>query len=148
MARAAASRSNPPPPAAPRLLSLDVFQVYTSNSATIHTLADLQATNLIYDMGADNKVYLNYALESGSGSGDMLAYLPVSLFAGKENQYLYLYSRFGVTGGNYASNDGFEEWARLEGSPVTPPTVPESPTLLLVGGGLLALGCVRRFGHA
>ena len=34
-------------------------------------------------MGADNKVYLNYALESGSGSGDMLAYLPVSLFAGE-----------------------------------------------------------------
>ena len=71
-------------------------------------MATLNAQNLIYDMGAGNKIYLNYLLESGSGSGDMYFYLPWSLFVGLETQYVILYSKFGITGGDYDSNDGKE----------------------------------------
>ncbi len=95
------------------LLSLDELQVYTATGPDLRSNAALFAQNLIYDMGAGNRVLLDYALNSGSGSGDMFFYLPASLFAGLGSQYLYLYSKFGASGGAYASNDGFEEWAHI-----------------------------------
>lgn len=96
------------------LLSIDELRIYTAPSANISSLATLSAQNLIYDMGAGNDVYLDYSLNNGSGSGDLFCYLPVSLFTGQETQYMYLYSKMGATGGSYASNDGFEEWAFFE----------------------------------
>jgi hypothetical protein len=125
------------------LLSLDRLRVYTADAPDIHTNAALFAQNLIYDMGEGNKIYLDYSLEHGSGSGDMLAYLPASMFAGLGGKHLYLYSEFGATGGDYASNDGFEEWARIDDARPGAP-VPEVPTYMLLGGGLLALLTLRR----
>lgn len=125
------------------LLSLDRLRIYTAASADYNTLDELDTFgNLVYDMGGD-KVYLDYALESGSGAGDMLAWLPYSLFAPHSSEYLYLFSEFGATGGDYASNDGFEEWARVDGASTTPP-IPEPATLLLLGGGLLGSAVFRR----
>lgn len=95
------------------LLSLDELRVYTAPVPNLNSNAALFAQNLIYDMGAGNRVLLDFSLESGSGSGDMYFYLPKSLFAGLDNQYLYLYSKFGASGDTYASNDGFEEWAHI-----------------------------------
>jgi hypothetical protein len=95
------------------LLSLDVLEVYAAPAPDLNLLADVQASILIYEMGAENKIFLDYALESGSGSGDMIFYLPRALFAGLESQFLYLYSVFGATGGMYESNAGYEEWAEL-----------------------------------
>jgi len=94
-------------------LSMDELRVYTAATPDISDNATLFAQNLIYDMGAGNRVLLDYSLNSGSGSGDMFFYLPASLFAGLDTQYLYLYSKFGASGGSYASNDGFEEWAHI-----------------------------------
>jgi hypothetical protein len=58
------------------------------------------------DASGDNAVLLDYRLNSGSGSGDMLLYVPDALFTGGTN--VYVYSKFGV---EYASNAGFQEWS-------------------------------------
>lgn len=95
------------------LLSLDELKLYTAASPSLDSNAALFAENLVYDMGAGNRVLLDYSLNSGSGSGDMFLYVPAVLFAGLESQYLYLYSVFGASGGDYATNDGYEEWAHV-----------------------------------
>ncbi len=95
------------------LLSLDELKIYTSADPALSSNAALFASNLVYDMGAGNRVLLDYSLNSGSGSGDMFLYVPAYRFAGLDDQSLYLYSKFGASGGNYATNDGFEEWAHF-----------------------------------
>jgi hypothetical protein len=99
-------------------LSLDRVQIFTSGDpkltgydAAAHTFP---GRTPIYDMdaGGDNAVKLDYRLNTGSGSGDMLLYLPSRLFAG---EYVTLYSQFG---GQYAANAGFQEWARGKGVPL------------------------------
>jgi hypothetical protein len=129
------------------LLSLDEMMIVTAGRGNINTFADLMSEGtMIYNMdaGGDNEIMLNYLLNPGSGAGDMMAYVPANLFAGKGDQYLYLYSKFGATA---RSNDGFEEWARIDGfdGPTDPPpVVPEPATLMLVGGGLLGAAASRR----
>ena len=80
---------------------------------------------------------LDYALNGGSGQGDMPAYVPESLFEGL-GDYIYLYSRFGE---NSPADDGFEEWAHGVGDSV----VPEPATLFFLCGGTLILGRKRRY---
>src|SRR5262249_57588914 len=53
---------------------------------------------------------MNYRLNSGSGAGDVLVYVPDALLTAAGGNYVYLYSRFGDTAG---ANAGFEEWAVL-----------------------------------
>jgi hypothetical protein len=97
------------------LLSLDELRLYVSDSASLtgynaaaKTLGGLAP---VYDLdaGGDNWVKLDYRLNSGSGAGDMLFYVPDRLFgASGSAANVYLYSKFGV---NLAGNAGFEEWA-------------------------------------
>jgi hypothetical protein len=136
------------------LLSLDKIQIYTRAAAltSADELTDLTGagSTLRYnlDAGGDNALLLNYELNNGSGSGDMLAYIPKSLF-GAESEYVYLYSLFGqdpdgVPPYNGNENDGFEEWAIKERGTTT--NVPEGgATVLLLGAALTALGAGRRF---
>ncbi len=99
------------------LLSLDELRLYVGPNANLtgydpvaHTLGGLSA---VYDMdaGGDNYVLLDARITHGSGSGDMLLYVPDQAFTAAgatASSYVYLYSKFGV---NNAGNSGFEEWA-------------------------------------
>ena len=63
-------------------------------------------------------IRLDYSLNAGSGSGDMFLYVLDAVFdavftAGFTN--VILYSQFGLNPGPNRSNDGFEEWATLNG---------------------------------
>ncbi len=95
------------------LLSLDELKIFTSTDPALSSNAALFAANLVYDMGAGNRVLLDYSLASGSGAGDMFLLVPALDLVGLEDQYLVLYSKFGASGGQYAANDGFEEWAHF-----------------------------------
>ena len=149
-------------------LSIDTLQIWVkgTNDTTSTTFAALTASGAtkIYDLDGlnANVVYTDFRLNSGSGSGDVLFYVPYSAFAGHTTDWLYVWGQYGLTGivangaigcngsnvsnvgtkdCQYSSSDGFEEWARLEG-PGGP--VPEPLTSALVGGGLISLYLLRR----
>ena len=119
------------------LLSLDKLQFATSATGGATTEWGTFGTQ-VYSMGA-NELLLNYSLNNGSGSGDLFVYVPTAVFGNAS--YVYLYSMFGSKGGDYAENDGFEEWA------VRNPTVaaiPEPETYALMMAGLGVMGFVAR----
>jgi PEP-CTERM motif len=146
------------------LLSLDELQIFLSPVGMLGVqgeseydpsgnagMGTLDGLNAIYDLdtGGNNYIMLNYALASGSGSGDMVVYIPNSLFTQPGSpQYVYLYSQFGTSiydpcNIGCKSGDGFEEWwVRVPNGTSTGQgsAVPEPGTLMLVGGGLMLLG--------
>lgn len=108
-------------------LSLDELRVYsgTSGGLTGYNAATKQLAGMtpVYDLdgGGDAWVKLDARLNTGSGSGDMLFYVPAANLAA--DGFLYLYSKFGS---NVAANGGFEEWS--------PGTSPSSPPAQAVSG--------------
>jgi len=132
------------------LLSLDQVQIFTRDTSlpdasTLALLTGSSDPRWNLDLGADgdSEVLLDYSLNSGSGSGDLFLYVPVSAFAGvNSGSFVYLYSQFGAKGGSYVSNDGFEEWAIREAGPSNP--IPEPTTLVLIGMGLVGIAATRR----
>ena len=95
-------------------ISLDAFQIYTSNNAGIEDLNVLQSQNLAYNMdaGGDVTLLMSDASSSGSGNDDYAVLVPVANFAGQDpaTTYLYLYVEMGFKGGDFAVNGTFEEW--------------------------------------
>jgi hypothetical protein len=109
--------------AASPLMSLDELRFYVGGAGNLtgydsgtHQLAGLTP---VYDLdqGSDSWIQLNAGLHQGSGVGDMLAYVPDSLFQG--GSFVYLYTKFGL---NIPSNSGFEEWSVGASIPFVPPT--------------------------
>ena len=103
-------------------ISLDDVEFYQSDTATLNgynetTKFGSDAT-LVYNLDAGMDRYLKLVEDgSGSGSGDLFAYVPTSIFGGA-GDYLYLYSAFG---GKFAAEGGFEEWAAVTGGRDNPP---------------------------
>ncbi len=119
-----------------RYLSLDEVEVYASNSG-MHNSPNLGTLGtLVYTMDAtaDNWIRLDYALNSGSGQGDMKMLVPLSMFAAAgvtNTSFITLHSRFGL---NDSSNAGFEEWTSI-GTPIPAPgaVVPAVVGMALLG---------------
>ena len=122
----------------------------TSFNTTTQTFNDDPLAYKAFDLDSgpqgDSRVEMNFLLNPGSGWGDIIMYVPVAKFTGA-GPYLYLYSAFGDPNEN---NDGFEEWATLEGlgdenGPPPPPPVP-LPTAAWAGlalGGVLGVSKLR-----
>ena len=137
-------------------LTLSQFKIYTSATPaddSFSTAAQLDAAfgtadyNMRLDRisgslisGVDLAVQQthNFPSNNGSGSGDLLVYIPTSLFTA--GAYLILYTEYGD--GTYKNNDGFEEWASLS----NPENVPDGgATLALLGTALTAIGLARKY---
>jgi hypothetical protein len=132
------------------LLALDDIEIFQTDAGDYTNYGDPSFGKLVYDLDAgpeDNWILLDYSLNTGSGSGDMFAYIPDSLFTW-DLKYVTLYSHFGAgTTSEFpdnSNNDGFEEWAVRKAG--TPPVVPVPGALLLGLLGLSAAGIrLRRF---
>ena len=133
------------------LLSLDQLQIYTSSTATSDATAfpPIGALRYNLDGAGDSAIIMDASLTSGSGSGDLFAFIPTSAFSGAtSSDYVYLFARFGDLN---ASNDGFEEFGLLSTGAVEPPIIPQGSevpdfggTLMLMGMGLIGVESLRR----
>jgi len=107
-------------------LSLNKIEIYTSGSGGANGYpAALGTLQWSLDGAGAAWIWLDYALNSGSGSGDMFMYVPKSALTGT---YVYLYSSFGE---DYNANDGYEEWSILRAAAPAPspsPTPAPSPS--------------------
>lgn len=130
-------------------LSLDDIEIYLAAADDLDSYPSLGMK--VYDLttnpegtGGENVgIKLNYALDNGNGSGDMLMHIPESNFDGySDAMYLYLYSQFGL---HDISGSGFEEWAvRSATNPPVPPVPIPGAALLVLLGGSLAISFQRR----
>jgi hypothetical protein len=142
-----------------KLLSIDDIRIYTSPVDTA-LLVQNDATkvgllgNLVYAQNATRGNYANYVLidasnseggqTSGSGSSDMVVYVPKSLFDAvpghAASDYLYFYTINGAhdeADNTVDSEAGFEEWRAVVGTQ----SVPDSGnTVTLLGLSLLGFG--------
>lgn len=107
-------------------LSLDQVRIFLGSAGDLHNYPTGLGTE-IYSMNpsdtysaTNNRVELHYKLNNGSGSGDMFLLVPDALFVGP-NQFVYLYSQFGVPN---RADAGFEEWSLLPANHQQPPPPP------------------------
>ena len=125
------------------LISLDQLQFYTSavGSKTTTDLASLGTLRWSLDGAGDSYILLDAARNYGSGSGDMLAYIPTSAFAGvSDSDYIYMFTRFGdQMSADGTTEGGFEEWSLVHNmSPV-----PEMSALFPILGLVSAVACTQ-----
>ena len=122
-------------------ISLERLQIFTSATLQNNTSTNssgqfsgsLGALRYDLDLGANNSVLYNDR-NSGSGSGDIDIYVPVSYFAGTgANDYVYMYQLWGNADG--MTSGGFEETRLIRGA-----VIPELNALFPILGLMVAVG--------
>ena len=122
-------------------ISLDGLQLFTSSTLQNSTSTDsngifngsLGTLRYNLDAGTNNTVLYNDQ-QSGSGSGDIDIFIPVSAFAGTQpSDYVYMYQFWGNSD---STEGGFEETRLIAG--ITP--VPEMSALFPIVGLVVAVG--------
>jgi hypothetical protein len=132
---------NEPNNANASLISLEGLRLYTS--ATLQNSTSTNSSGMFngslgtlrydLDLGGGNSVLYNDR-NSGSGSGDIDIYIPVSYFAGTgANDYVYMYQLWGNADG--MTSGGFEETRLIAGA-----VVPELNALFPIVGLMVAVG--------
>jgi len=119
------------------LLALDTIEIYLANSGNLTGYPTFGgAATKIFDLdsGGDAWILLDGNLTSGSGAGDMFAYIPNNLFTGGDS--VYLYSHFGESEG-IGSSGTFEEWAVRIGVPTEDVPAPGALLLGVIGGNFV-----------
>ncbi|HEV8604245.1 MAG TPA: PEP-CTERM sorting domain-containing protein [Tepidisphaeraceae bacterium] len=129
------------------LLSLNDVEIFLGIQPDAAGFANLGTMVYKMDAAANNSVKLDSSLNNGSGSGDMLLYVPDSNFADVTGPYVYLFSRFGQAipndNSDVTSDGGFEEWSAGKKGPngtivpITPVPEPASLSLLIVASATL-----------
>lgn len=119
-------------------ISLNGLKIWTSSTLQDSTSTNGQGIfngslgNLVFDLGNGNTL-LYTDQQSGSGSGDINIFIPVSLFEGVAlTDYVYMYQRWGNTD---FTEGGYEEtWIRSGVAPI-----PEMSTFFPLIGLLVAV---------
>ncbi|MDC0261987.1 PEP-CTERM sorting domain-containing protein [Planctomycetaceae bacterium] len=126
---------------------------FTVTEATATTPAALTSTDLTQayeffrlnspavDADTHYEILMDYSLNSGSGTADMLFYVEDSLFnfLAPEFTNIVMFSQFGSPPGSAGANSGFEEWAVRPQSddntenPFGGTSVPEPGSLVMLG---------------
>ena len=126
-------------------ISLERLQIFTSATLQTSTLMDASGNFngslgiLRYDLdfGGNNSVLYDDR-NSGSGSGDIDIFIPVSFFAGTQsNDYVYMYQLWGNSDG--MSSGGFEETRLIAG--ITP--IPEIGSFFPIIGLMVAVSATH-----
>ena len=125
------------------VISLDQLAFYSSSvgGQTTENVESLGTLRWSLDGAGDSYVLLDGSRNTGSGSGDMYAFIPSSAFAGvKDSDYIYMFNRFGdQVSSDGTTEGGFEEWSLINN---TSP-VPEVGTYFPIIGLLTAIGCTQ-----
>jgi hypothetical protein len=128
------------------LLSLDRLQIFISSTGNRNGYPNLGT--MIYNMDysdSGNTVLLDSSLSHGSGTSDMMLYIPTNLLTDfSTSDYLYLYSSFGNFCDQWETSDGAEQWG-IDNC-YFPRYVPEPNSLifLMIGLGMLGKTYSRR----
>jgi hypothetical protein len=98
-------------------ISLDQFQVWTTGNPNLLGYTEgtpsgsfaTSTAELVYDLDGDEDTWIkmDYRWNTGSGKRDYRVLVLESDFAGKDLEYVVIFTRHGD---NDASDDGFEEW--------------------------------------
>ena len=138
-------------------LSLDEFQVWTTNDQNLtgYVEGTVDGTGggyfpdgngtgqakLVYNLdgAGDSWIKMDFRANPGSGKRDYKVQVPQDYFVGKNLIYSMIFARHGLEGGDWISDDGYEEWG-VEIYPTEPDTLVTIETSANESGDVIYAG--------